>query len=279
MKKPFYGVIGSLFTLMIIALISCNRYETNEPSPSLEASTKKALSLPCFDESKIDFTANCGDVYEPVCACNVITFENACQSEAAGFDVYTNGPCTEQVNCKSQLIDSFFDENWACTTATDPVCGCNGQTYRSWCEALMDGITVWSPGECYTPIKDEVTDLLKQFIDIDCYDEEHDPEIIYVCTQEIRPVCACKVIEFSNPCHARKAGFENFEEGRCFQNRCKSEEVKRLLRDVDMHCSTTIDPVCGCDGKTYNNPCSAIKNGVLAYTPGECRGMIGNPIN
>ena len=47
--------------------------------------------------------------------------------------------------------------------------------------------------------------------------------------------------------------------------------VDETLINLDTACIAVIDPVCGCDGNTYNNSCEALNwYGVLAYEDGSC---------
>ncbi len=111
------------------------------------------------------------------------------------------------------------------------------------------------------------------------------------------PVCGCDGTTYGNACAAAEAGvaiekagpcepvaaFCNTEDnGQCFKGffcnfvlgTCKENLAEGACLEVPTGCPKVIEPVCGCDGSTYDNDCTAAMAKVSILHYGAC----GDPV-
>ena len=70
-----------LLLLLLLTIVSCSKDKDNNDED-------------CIDESLIDITSVCLEIYDPVCGCNGITYPNSCYASTFnGVKSFTKGAC------------------------------------------------------------------------------------------------------------------------------------------------------------------------------------------
>lgn len=194
-----------------------------------------------------------------VCGCDGETYDNECLADAAGVSIAAEGPCASgpdpnQMACGGQLgmncgpgsYCGFLPETGcgaagiglcleapepaSCPTDMIPVCGCDGETYHNECEASSAGVSVSSYGECGPPVDGQECG---GFFGAPCGPGQYCKHM---------PGDMCGAADQSGICVV-----------------IPTEE-----------CDTTSAPVCGCDGRTYQNDCIAESMQVSVFATGPC---------
>lgn len=174
---------------------------------------------------------------------------------------------TLAISSRSQgCIDpALIDPNAICPMIYAPVCGCDGVTYSNSCVAEnVGGVTSWTEGECAAGSCMDLGNLDFGLCDM---------FLGYAWTANgCSGMSGCGyVIDNVDYSPYFYTNIEDCQAACGSGNDCinawQQEQGQLVL------CAPLQQPVCGCDGITYMNPCMAYyTGGVTSYTPWECNG-------
>ena len=206
--------------------------------------------------------------------------------------------------CSGLVIGQCAQVPAICPAVIATVCGCDGTTYNSLCDAQASGAIVKTGGTCAKPDvlcggkygkTCQATEICDPTCGIDgvgvCRDAPTN-----VCPNGGTAECGCDGKTYPNACFRQQATVGLAHQGACPTGAtavtCKIGPVKPITCASGFYCKmnvfgecsglgkclalppvcdATSKPVCGCDKNTYDNACKLGQSGFSPFSLGPCK--------
>ena len=226
----------------------------------------------CVPSSLADNLCGCDKTsYKPVCGIGEVTYPNECIANCLGALVVSDGECVPEIDSIECTLDSHCPETAVCVNGfcklksecdcpsyTEALCGADGKTYSSnTCQMACKGITVLYRGECGEQ---------KTICDPICGQTGGNDTWVDGCSGDpiIKQDCQNCLAFCLYPGTAEEGWYSSCD---------------RSLIRLGNCCAVSLvwSPVCGADGKNYDNARVAECAGVAWIHSGTCEGSEATP--
>jgi hypothetical protein len=247
---------------------------------------QKALVIVKSDGQCAQVAPPCGGNTGNVCPLGQVCEPSSCELNAPGLCAPdpSGGPCPD---------------------GGPQECGCDGKTYPNVCYRINAGVAKKSDGPCAAPPDAQPCKIgpvgkplgscpdgnYCKLLDGNPFECTGDGECVPtppICDKSAKPVCGCNFQSYANACEAAKDQMNVKGAGSCDgtcnvgsnecgvgkycaapQGQC-SGKGQCIVTPPATACGGAIDPVCGCNGKTYTNASCAAVDGVVIKGKGAC---------